>query len=66
MAYVVTAELNRNILDAFNEFGVQIMTPAYVADPQHDKVVPREHWHQPPATPLKAPDTTPGDSKAAD
>jgi small-conductance mechanosensitive channel len=66
LAYVVIAELNRNILDAFNEFGVQIMTPAYVGDPQHDKVVPREHWHQPPATPLNAPDTTPGDSKAAD
>ncbi len=66
LAYVVVAELNRNILDAFNEFGVQIMTPAYVGDPQHDKVVPREHWHQPPATPLNAPDTTPGDSKAAD
>jgi small-conductance mechanosensitive channel len=66
LAYVVIAELNRNILDAFNEFGVQIMTPAYVADPQRDKVVPREHWHQPPATPLNAPDTAPGDSKAAD
>jgi small-conductance mechanosensitive channel len=66
LAYVVIAELNRNILDAFNEFGVQIMTPAYVGDPQHDKVVPREHWHQPPATPFNAPDTTPGDSKAAD
>ncbi|HEY6307535.1 MAG TPA: mechanosensitive ion channel domain-containing protein, partial [Candidatus Angelobacter sp.] len=66
LEYVVTAELNRNILDAFNEFGVQIMTPAYIADPQQDKVVPREQWHRPPATPLDASDATPGDSKAAD
>jgi small-conductance mechanosensitive channel len=66
LAYVVTAELNRNILDAFNEFGVQIMTPAYIADPQHDKVVPREQWHRPPATPRNASDATPDDSKAAD
>jgi small-conductance mechanosensitive channel len=66
LLYVVTAELNRNILDAFNEFGVQIMTPAYVADPQRDKVVPRDQWHQPPATLTDASDNTPGDSKAAD
>jgi small-conductance mechanosensitive channel len=66
LLYVVTAELNRNILDAFNEFGVQIMTPAYVADPQRDKVVPRDQWHQPPATLADAPDNKPGDSKAAD
>jgi small-conductance mechanosensitive channel len=66
LLYRVTAELNRNILDAFNEFGVQIMTPAYVVDPQRDKVVPREHWYQPPATPPDVPDAGPGDSKAAD
>jgi hypothetical protein len=66
LLYIVLAELNRNILDAFNEFGVQIMTPAYVADPQRDKVVPHEHWHQPPATPADASHTRSGDSKAAD
>lgn len=65
LAFVVVAELNRNILDAFNEFGVQIMTPEYVADPQRDKVVPRDQWHQPPATPADA-SNKPGDSKAAD
>ena len=27
------AELHRNILDVFNEYGVQIMTPAYEGDP---------------------------------
>ncbi len=66
LLYVVLAELNRNILDAFNEFGVQIMTPAYIADPQREKVVPRERWHQPPAPPSDLPEPDTGASKAAD
>ncbi|MGI9507833.1 MAG: mechanosensitive ion channel family protein [Geminicoccaceae bacterium] len=32
------SELNAQILDAFNAAGVQIMTPFYVADPDHPKV----------------------------
>jgi small-conductance mechanosensitive channel len=42
--------LHRSILDVFNEHGVQIMTPAYVQDPQVPKVVPKEQWHLAPAT----------------
>jgi small-conductance mechanosensitive channel len=42
-------ELHRNILDVFNEYGVQIMTPAYEGDPPEPKVVPREQWHMAPA-----------------
>ncbi len=45
------AELHRNILDVFNEYGVQIMTPAYEGDPEQPKIVPKEQWHLPPATP---------------
>jgi hypothetical protein len=41
--------LHRNIQDVFNEHGVQIMTPSYVADPPDAKVVPKERWHTPPA-----------------
>jgi small-conductance mechanosensitive channel len=41
--------LHRSILDVFNEYGVQIMTPAYVADTPVPKVVPKEQWHLPPA-----------------
>ena len=44
-------ELHRNILDAFNEFGVQIMTPAYVKDPADAKVVPKAKWFAAPAQP---------------
>jgi small-conductance mechanosensitive channel len=43
--------LHRNILDVFNEYGVQIMTPAYRSDPAQPKVVPREQWFSPPAKP---------------
>ena len=41
--------LHRNILDAFNEYGIQIMTPAYETDPQEPKLVPREQWFTWPA-----------------
>ena len=43
--------LHRNILDIFNEYGVQIMTPAYMHDPQQAKVVPKEKWFEAPADP---------------
>jgi small-conductance mechanosensitive channel len=43
------AELHRNILDLFNEHGVQIMTPAYEGDPAVPKVVPRKDWYAAPA-----------------
>jgi small-conductance mechanosensitive channel len=42
-------ELHRNILDVFNEYGVQIMTPAYEGDPHEAKVVARENWYAAPA-----------------
>jgi len=41
--------LHKNILDVFNEYGVQIMTPAYRADTEPPKIVPREQWFSPPA-----------------
>jgi small-conductance mechanosensitive channel len=44
-------ELRRNILDVFNEYGVQIMTPAYEGDPEKAKIVPREQWYAAPARP---------------
>jgi small-conductance mechanosensitive channel len=44
------SRLHQNILDVFNEYGVQIMTPAYEGDPEVPKVVPKEQWFQAPAT----------------
>lgn len=46
-------ELHRNILDVFNEYGVQIMTPAYEGDPDQAKLVPRDQWY---AAPARSPD----------
>jgi len=46
-------ELHGHILDVFNEYGVQIMTPAYEGDPPEPKLVPRERWHD---TPSRRPD----------
>lgn len=48
-------ELHRNILDVFNEYDVQIMTPAYRGDPEQPKVVPREQWYAAPARPPEPP-----------
>jgi small-conductance mechanosensitive channel len=52
-APVVRTALSRNVLDVFNEYGVQIMTPAYRGDPEEPKIVRREDWHLPPASPAK-------------
>ena len=43
--------LYASILDVFNEYGVQIMTPAYMADPQQAKIVPKDQWYSAPARP---------------
>ena len=43
------AALHRSVLDVFNEYGVQIMTPAYEGDPEQPKIVPREQWYAAPA-----------------
>jgi len=45
------ADMHRNILDVFNEYGVQIMTPAYEGDTAEPKVVPKDKWFAPPAAP---------------
>jgi small-conductance mechanosensitive channel len=45
------ATLNASVVDTFNEYGVQIMSPHYFADPSAAKVVPRADWHAPPAAP---------------
>jgi small-conductance mechanosensitive channel len=48
------AELHRNILDVFNEYGIQIMTPAYEGDPPEPKIVARKDWYAAPARPATA------------
>jgi small-conductance mechanosensitive channel len=43
------SNLHAHIQDVFNEYGVQIMSPAYIADPETAKLVPPELWHKDPA-----------------
>jgi small-conductance mechanosensitive channel len=44
------ARLYRSILDEFNEFGIQIMTPSYEGDPAQPKIVPKDKWYAAPAS----------------
>jgi small-conductance mechanosensitive channel len=48
------AALSRNILDVFNEYGVQIMTPNYEGDPEQVKIVAKKDWFLAPAKSLDA------------
>lgn len=46
---LIFSDLHQNIQDAFNEFGVQIMSPHYVLDPKSAKIVPPDAWRRAPA-----------------
>lgn len=48
------AALHRHILDVFNEYGVQIMVPAYEGDTEVPKIVPKDRWFTAPAVPPAA------------
>ena len=43
--------LNSQIQDAFNESGVQIMSPHYMVQPDAGVVIPPAKWHAPPSDP---------------
>ena len=43
----VLADLHAHLQDVFNENGVQIMSPHYLGDPSHAKVVPPAQWNPP-------------------
>lgn len=47
----VLSMLHANIQDVFNEYGVQIMSPHYMADTAMPKVVPPAQWRPPPTPP---------------
>ena len=54
---VVMDRLHASILDAFNEYDVQITSPNYEGDPEAPKTVPRSRWFAAPAV---------GDVKSSD
>jgi small-conductance mechanosensitive channel len=45
----VLSELHAHTQDVFNEYGVQIMSPHFLANPPQAAVVPKEKWFAPPA-----------------
>jgi small-conductance mechanosensitive channel len=47
------SELHANIQDAFNEFGVQILSPHFEAQPSDTITVPKSKWFSAPAKPPK-------------
>jgi small-conductance mechanosensitive channel len=51
----IYSDLHKNIQDVFNEYGVEIMTPAYEGDRDEPTVVPKERWYAPPAKPPGTP-----------
>lgn len=46
--YLILSELHGHIQDAFNEYGVQIMSPHFEAQPENLIVVPQSDWRKPP------------------
>ena len=50
--------LHGNIQDVFNEFGVQIMSPHFRAQPAQPVIVPLQNWYAAPATPPEPPQET--------
>ncbi|NWL19606.1 mechanosensitive ion channel family protein [Pseudomonas umsongensis] len=46
---VLLSMLHANIQDVFNEYEVQIMSPHYLGDPEHEKRVPKDRWYAAPA-----------------
>jgi small-conductance mechanosensitive channel len=56
--------LHQNILDVFNEYGVQIMVPAYEGDPPEPKIVAPANWNPSPAPAPSQSSKVPGGSQA--
>lgn len=48
---VVLSTLHANIQDTFNHYGVQIMSPHYMKDPSHEKIVSADRKFLSPAKP---------------
>jgi small-conductance mechanosensitive channel len=51
---LILSALHANILDCFNEYGVQILSPHFEREPTRPALVPGERWYAPPA-PAPAP-----------
>lgn len=52
--FQILSDLHAQIQDAFNEFGVQIMSPNFEAQPDRPVLVPPSAWYAAPAAPGSA------------
>jgi small-conductance mechanosensitive channel len=50
----IRSKLHAEILDAFNEFGVQIMSPHFMTQPEKAVVVSESQWYAAPAAAKEA------------
>ncbi len=57
---LILSDLNRHIVDIFNEFGVQIMSPHFEEQPKEKVWVPHEQWYAAPASRDRQPMAAPG------
>ena len=48
-------DLHKHILDQFNEYGVEILTPNYEGDRDQPAMVPKDQWYAAPAIPKGQP-----------
>jgi small-conductance mechanosensitive channel len=62
--FATLSVLHAHIQDLFNEYGVQIMTPRYEADPEKPKLVPKQEWFAAPAQPDRRPEARESKSEA--
>jgi hypothetical protein len=46
----VLSDLHAQIQDAFNEYGVQIMSPHFESQPRKPVLVPKSAWYAPPVS----------------
>jgi len=53
--FTILSDLHAQIQDAFNEYGVQIMSPHFMLQPDGTVVVKRDQWNAAPASPASAP-----------
>jgi small-conductance mechanosensitive channel len=49
--FQMLSELHANIQDAFNQHGVQIMSPHFEGQPEGRVIVPPAKWYESPAAP---------------
>lgn len=59
----ILSGLHANIQDAFNRYGVQIMSPHYFVDPPHSLIIKEQDWFKAPSAPAETDAAEPPSNK---